>query len=112
MSTELPARSLPGFSGFFALLGLHLLALAGVQIDASPVAALNEPAVATVWLTPTPIAKPLSLRQLVWGHPAHSPEGTSAGSADPSKGTIWIQADQPLQAQLQAAIAQPSPAKA
>ncbi len=89
-----------------------LLALAGVQIDASPVAALNEPAVATVWLTPTPIAKPLSLRQLVWGHPAHSPEGTSAGSADPSKGTIWIQADQPLQAQLQAAIAQPSPAKA
>ncbi len=32
MSTELPARSLPGFSGFFALLGLHLLALAGVVL--------------------------------------------------------------------------------
>lgn len=88
-----------------------LLALAGVQMDTSPRTVLDEPAVATVWLTPTPMPT-LGRRQLVWSHPGQSPGGTISGGADPLDGAIWIQADQPLQAQLQAALTQPSPATA
>ncbi|MEB3288482.1 MAG: DUF58 domain-containing protein [Leptolyngbya sp.] len=93
-----------------------LLALAGVQVDPSPGPALNEPEVATVWLTPTPLsAAPLGSRQLVWS-PAAGPEGSvphgvaPSSGVDPSNTVIWMQEDQPIQAQLQASLAQPSPA--